>query len=107
MKEVINANTSLILSRLPPNPLLFFSLSLSTVPSMPVNVSIREVTNTSVRVLWHRPENPNGVIQGYRMYFMHQNFTDVRTVRDPQQKMDYHLTGLSKFPPFHFDRIST
>ena len=65
---------------------------------MPVNVSIREVTNTSVRVLWHRPEKPNGVIQGYRMYFMHQNFTDVRTVRDPQQKMDYHLTGLSKFP---------
>ena len=63
---------------------------------MPVNVSIREVTNTSVRVLWHRPEKPNGVIQGYRMYFMHQNFTDVRTVRDPQQKMDYHLTGLSK-----------
>ena len=78
---------------------------------MPVNVSIREVTNTSVRVLWHRPEKPNGVIQGYRMYFMHQNFTDVRTVRDPQQKMDYHLTGLSKFPPFyksfqHFNRIS-
>ena len=66
---------------------------------MPVNVSIREVTNTSVRVLWHRPEKPNGVIQGYRMYFMHQNFTDVRTVRDPQQKMDYHLTGLSKFSP--------
>jgi receptor-type tyrosine-protein phosphatase gamma len=63
---------------------------------MPVNVSMREVTNSSVRVMWQQPENPNGIIQGYRMYFMHQNFTDVRTVRDPLAKMEYHLTGLSK-----------
>lgn len=48
------------------------------IPSMPVNVSMREVTNTSVRVLWHEPTSPNGIIQGYRMYFMHRNFTDVR-----------------------------
>ena len=63
---------------------------------MPVNVSMREVTNSSVRVIWHVPERPNGAIQGYRMYFMHQNFTDVRTVKGPKQKMEYILTGLSK-----------
>jgi receptor-type tyrosine-protein phosphatase gamma len=61
---------------------------------MPVNVSMREVTNTSVKVLWHRPVQPNGIIQGYRMYFMHQNFTDVRTVREPSEKMEFLLEGL-------------
>ncbi len=61
---------------------------------MPVNVSMREVTNTTVRVTWHRPKKPNGIIQGYRMYFMQQNFTDVETVRDPQEKMEFYLTGL-------------
>ena len=63
---------------------------------MPVNVSMREVTNSSVRVLWHQPTHPNGIIQGYRMYFMHQNFTDVRTVRDPKDKMEFLLEGLGE-----------
>ena len=66
------------------------------VPSMPVNVSMREVTNSSVRVMWHVPSHRNGIIQGYRMYFMQKNFTDVRTVREPQDKMEYLLTGLGR-----------
>ncbi len=66
------------------------------VPSMPVNVSMREVTNTSVRVLWHRPQHPNGIIQGYRLYYVHRNFTDVRTVKEAKESMEYLLEGLSK-----------
>ena len=58
---------------------------------------MREVTNTSMRVLWQRPMHPNGIIQGYRLYFMHQNFTDVRTVRNPKEQMEYLLENLSKF----------
>ena len=73
-----------------------------SVPSMPVNVSMREVTNSSVRVLWHEPTNPNGIIQGYRLYFMHQNFTDVRTVRDPQKSMEHLLKGLDPFTKYKF-----
>ena len=63
---------------------------------MPVNVSMRSVTNSSVLVSWHRPTHPNGVIQGYRMYFMRQNFTDVRTVREPKAAMQYMLQGLGE-----------
>ena len=31
------------------------------------------------------------------MYFMQKNFTDVRTVRQPQDKMEYLLTGLGEY----------
>ena len=71
-----------------------------SVPSMPVNVSMRSVTNSSVLVLWQSPTSPNGVIQGYRMYYMRQNFTDVRTVREPKEKMQYLLEGLGKIIQF-------
>ncbi len=62
---------------------------------MPVNVSMREVTNSSVRVIWHSPTHENGIIQGYRLYYMHQNFTDVRTVKEAKGSMEYLLEGLS------------
>ncbi len=63
---------------------------------MPVNVSMREVSNSSVRVLWHVPSHPNGIIQGYRLYYMHQNFTDVKTVKDARESMEFVLEGLSE-----------
>ena len=63
---------------------------------MPLNVSMREVTNSSVRVAWHVPSEPNGIIQGYRLYYMHQNFTDVKTIREPQEHMEFHLFGLGE-----------
>ena len=71
------------------------------VPSMPVNVSLREVTNSTVRVLWRQPTHPNGIIQGYRLYFNYQNFTDVKTVREPKEKMSYLLAGLSPFTEYN------
>ena len=58
---------------------------------------MREVTNSSVRVAWHVPSEPNGIIQGYRMYFMQKNFTDVRTVRQPRERMESQLTGLRPY----------
>lgn len=67
-----------------------------SVPSMPVNVSFRSVTNSSVVVEWRQPEAPNGIILGYRLYYMHKNFTDVKTVRNPAENMDYLLTGLGE-----------
>ena len=57
---------------------------------------MRGVTNSSVRVLWHAPSHPNGIIQGYRLYYMHKNFTDVKTVKDAKESMEYLLDGLSK-----------
>ena len=36
------------------------------VPSAPLNVSTHSITNTSVTVTWEQPNDPNGVIEGYR-----------------------------------------
>ena len=47
------------------------------VPSRPVNATFSALTNSSVTVRWEKPTHPNGDIQGYRLYFMHKNFTDV------------------------------
>ncbi|CAB4058090.1 PTPRG [Lepeophtheirus salmonis] len=67
------------------------------VPTMPINVTFGEIKNSSVQVHWHEPYAPNGIIQGYRLYYMHQNFTDVRTVRNPSPQMQYLLEGLEPY----------
>ena len=66
------------------------------VPSRPFNVSFRDVTNSSVTVRWQRPRHPNGLVQGYRLYYMHRNYTDVQTVREPSEEMDFELQGLGE-----------
>ena len=66
------------------------------VPSAPLNVSTHSITNTSVTVTWQQPSQPSGVIQGYRLYFMHTNFTDVRTVKEAGEHLQYKLEGLGK-----------
>ena len=70
--------------------------SFLPVPSQPVNVSFREVTNSSVVVHWQEPNFPNGLIQGYRLYYMHKNYTEVVTVREPAEEMGYLLVGLGE-----------
>jgi len=59
-------------------------------------VSFSAVTNDSVLVRWRRPLRPNGVVQGYRLYYMHGNYTDVKTVREPTEAMQYTLDGLGE-----------
>ena len=38
------------------------------------------MTDVDVDLSWLAPSMPNGVIEGYRIYFMTGNFTDVRSV---------------------------
>ena len=70
---------------------------LCLVPSQPLKVVFKEVTNSSVAVHWHQPTTPNGLVTGYRIYYMHDNFTDVKTVRSTNPSMFYVLQGLSEF----------
>ncbi len=60
-------------------------------------MSFRGVTNSSVAVRWQRPRHPNGIVQGYRLYYVHKNFTDVQTVRDPEEDMEHTLHGLGEY----------
>ncbi|KAF7269541.1 hypothetical protein GWI33_017433 [Rhynchophorus ferrugineus] len=47
-------------------------------PSNPTNLRINDTTDTSLTLQWHSPEKPNGELMGYRIYFTHGNFTDIR-----------------------------
>ena len=66
------------------------------MPSQPLRVVFKEVTNSTVSVHWLEPTTPNGLIAGYRIYYMHDNYTDVQTVRSTNPDMSYVLQRLSK-----------
>ena len=72
-----------------------YYLYLYTVPSSPMYATIHSVTNVSAVVDWSRPANPNGVIEGYRLYFLHGNYTDVKTIKSRDPRVDYVLTDLA------------
>lgn len=55
----------------------FFSL-LFPAPTKPENLTSRGITGTTIELSWSEPENANGVIAGYRVYYMHTNYTDVK-----------------------------
>ena len=73
----------------------------SIVPSAPLNVSTHSIRNSSVVVTWLEPSRPNGIIEGYRLYFMHSNFTDVRTIKETNTVMEYQLQGLGNGTTSH------
>uniref|UniRef100_A0A182PA14 Fibronectin type-III domain-containing protein n=1 Tax=Anopheles epiroticus TaxID=199890 RepID=A0A182PA14_9DIPT len=45
------------------------------VPTKPRNLSVLEITSTTIRISWLEPEKRNGVIHGYRVYYVYQNQT--------------------------------
>lgn len=49
-----------------------------SAPSSPTNLTIRDATDTSLTLQWNAPEKPNGELKGYRIYFTHGNYTDIR-----------------------------
>ena len=74
------------------NIYVFFS-----APSSPRNVQLLSVTDTSIKISWWEPARANGVLLGYRVYFLHRNFTSVQTIRDNKSAMVETLTRLSKY----------
>lgn len=43
-----------------------------------MNLTSRGITGTTIELSWSEPESANGVIAGYRVYYMHSNYTDVK-----------------------------
>jgi Fibronectin type III domain. len=66
------------------------------VPSKPLNVTVLHVTHSSIKLSWVKPERPNGQITGYRLYYMHANYTDVKTLRKTDPYIEFDLQDLSK-----------
>jgi hypothetical protein len=77
------------------HPIFLTSL---TVPSKPQNVRVLNVTATSIKITWHEPERPNGVIHAYRVYYMFLNQTLLHL---PMLKNDANIG-----PPFHYKLIN-
>lgn len=50
-----------------------------------------------MEISWWEPARANGVLLGYRLYFLHNNFTSVQTVRDNKSAMVETLTRLGRF----------
>lgn len=52
---------------------------------------------------WHEPENKNGLVNGYRIFYMHSNFTDVNSLKtnnestESTETIEFLLNNLSKY----------
>lgn len=44
-----------------------------------------------------QPASPNGLISGYRLYYMTSEVTDVVTVKDSSQEIVFQLKNLSEY----------
>lgn len=68
------------------------------VPVKPRNLTILDYTSISIYLQWANPEKKNGVIEGYRVYYMNNNFTEVQPDKIPfdEPVVRYNLTKLSK-----------
>lgn len=69
---------------------------LTTVPTRPENVSLLWVTDSMMELSWLEPERPNGKLEGFRIYYMQNNFTDVVTTKQTLPHMKFTLENLSK-----------
>lgn len=69
------------------------------VPGKPRNLTILDFTSESFYLQWANPEKKNGVIEGYRVYYMNNNFTEVQPDKIPfnEPLVRYNLTKLSKY----------
>jgi len=68
------------------------------VPSKPQNVRVLDITSTTIKISWHEPERPNGVIHAYRVYYVFLNQTLLHL---PMLKNDASVGS-----PFHYTLIN-
>ncbi|ETN67444.1 hypothetical protein AND_000745 [Anopheles darlingi] len=84
-----------------------FSADDEIEPSPPQNLTVLEVTSTTIKLTWREPEKANGAIHGYRVYYIHLNQTELHMPilkLSEMQNSVYHYT-LSNLKPFTEYRI--
>lgn len=69
-----------------------------TVPSKPRELKVLDIFPDTITLSWTSPEKPNGAIDGYRVYYMYGNFTEVQPdqIKYSKPHITYNLTNLSK-----------
>ncbi|XP_076236366.1 putative receptor-type tyrosine-protein phosphatase mosPTP-1 isoform X2 [Calliopsis andreniformis] len=48
------------------------------VPTKPLNLTSNGINSTTIELSWAEPDCANGIISGYRIYYMYSNYTDVQ-----------------------------
>lgn len=69
------------------------------VPSKPRELKVLDIFPDAITLSWTSPEKPNGAIDGYRVYYMYGNFTEVQPdqIKYSKPHITYNLTNLSKY----------
>ncbi|XP_034171588.1 putative receptor-type tyrosine-protein phosphatase mosPTP-1 isoform X3 [Osmia lignaria lignaria] len=73
------------------------------VPTKPLNLSSHGITSTTIELSWAEPESANGIISGYRIYYMHSNYTDVqmyKTDEDDGSIIEFVLNELEPYTEY-------
>lgn len=66
----------------------FLSFYLLTVPSHPRNITVHDVSSSSIKISWLEPERPNGPNLIYRIYYTSLNQTHLAMPKnDPENGM--------------------
>ncbi|XP_046481648.1 tyrosine-protein phosphatase 99A isoform X1 [Neodiprion pinetum] len=70
------------------------------VPTKPLNLTVHHVTSSSIELSWAKPENANGIVMGYRIYYMHSNYTDVKSHKNMDMTNSNIYFNLSDLKPY-------
>ena len=62
-------------------------------------MTVLKATDTTVKLRWSEPKNPNGILQGYQIniYDIAQNFNETRKLSDPQSRIEHTIGELKPF----------
>lgn len=106
---LLNATLKLHLNVNSHNNLSLSFLSLDVVPSQPRNVTVHDVSPSSIKISWLEPEKPNGPNLIYRIYYTFLNQTLLAMPKnDPDNGMrsesGIHYYTLKRLSRFHFIR---
>ncbi|KAH8419235.1 hypothetical protein KR222_011240, partial [Zaprionus bogoriensis] len=74
------------------------------VPSKPQNLTVLDVSSTSITMSWHPPRNQNGAIAGYHVFHIHDNQTGVEIVKNSRNSAEtlihFELQSLKPFTDY-------
>ena len=76
--------------------IIIFDMFHVSAPSSPRNVKVISILDTTIQLSWWEPARPNGIIQGYRLYFKHNNLTSLQPVGQNKSAIVETLNMLSK-----------
>ncbi|KAK0083318.1 hypothetical protein PV326_006773, partial [Microctonus aethiopoides] len=66
----------------------------SKVPSTPLRLTATSINSSSIGLSWSEPQHKNGIILGYRIFYMQSNFTAAETLKKNNATIEFVLNEL-------------